>query len=405
MNKNKFEASKKYFTISIYVIVVVFICTIGIISLANWSNTTKTFSSIFKKASPFLAGAFAAYIISPMVRKLEINFFMKRLKIKRQKLCRFLGILTSYVLVLGLIFLFFIYIIPQLASSIYELVLALPSVEDITKWLESMEQTYPGLAIPYLEENISNVLPALLSKLSSILTDIIPLLYNASLSVVQLVLNTLIAIMISCYVLSDTSILKKNFKRACYAFLPEKKCDSFMATLKDCDHIFGGFIIGKIIDSLIIGSLCLIILSIFKFPFAMLISVIVGLTNMIPYFGPFIGAIPGFFIILIVNPKQAFIFLVIILILQQFDGLYLGPKILGDSTGLRPLWIITSITVGGWIAGPLGMFLGVPVFAVLTFLLDKLIRRKLAEKNLLIEEPAEETNDVVNTKPNDNTDK
>ena len=122
-------------------------------------------------------------------------------------------------------------------------------------------------------------------------------------------------------------------------------------------------------------------------PLAVLISVIVGITNMIPYFGPFIGAIPGFVIILMVTPKKAILFLFLILIIQQFDGLYLGPKILGNSTGLRPLWIIFAITLGGWAAGPLGMFLGVPAIAVIAFLLDNVINKKLTEKNIIILSP------------------
>lgn len=211
------------------------------------------------------------------------------------------------------------------------------------------------------------------------------MLYSASVSFVQWIFNCIIAIIISCYALSDSNILIKNFKRACYAFLPEKKANSFIQTLRSCNTIFGGFITGKIIDSLIIGAICLFIFSICNMPLAVLISVIVGITNMIPYFGPFIGAIPGFFIILMVNPKKALLFLVLILVIQQFDGLYLGPKILGNSTGLRPIWIIFAITLGGWAAGPLGMFLGVPIIAVIAFLLDNFIIKKLTEKNILLE--------------------
>ena len=146
-------------------------------------------------------------------------------------------------------------------------------------------------------------------------------------------------------------------------------------------QLFSSFIIGKAIDSLIIGLLCFVIMSLCQLPYAVLISAIVGVTNMIPYFGPFIGAVPGVLIMLLVSPIKALIFAILILVLQQFDGLILGPKILGDSTGLKPLWIIFAITIGGSIAGVLGMFLGVPVIAVLRYLLNRFLQYRLEKRN------------------------
>ena len=136
------------------------------------------------------------------------------------------------------------------------------------------------------------------------------------------------------------------------------------------------------IDSLIIGILCLIIMSILRLPYALLMSVIVGITNMIPYFGPFIGAIPGVVMFLFINPKLSLIFAIMILVLQQFDGLYLGPKILGDLTGIKPLWVIFGVTVGGALFGVMGMFLGVPTVAVLSYLLGLILDKKLKGKGL-----------------------
>ena len=143
------------------------------------------------------------------------------------------------------------------------------------------------------------------------------------------------------------------------------------------------------IDSLIIGVLCWIAMTVLNIPYALVISVIVGITNMIPYFGPFIGAIPGVVLLIIVDIKFAVIFGILIFILQQFDGLYLGPKILGESTGLRPIWIIFAITVGGWLAGVVGMFLGVPVVAVISFLIDRSLKLRIKKKNIVFEEDKE----------------
>ena len=153
-------------------------------------------------------------------------------------------------------------------------------------------------------------------------------------------------------------------------------------TIRECNHIFNGFLFGKMIDSLIIGILCFIIMNVLHLPYSLLMSLIVGITNMIPYFGPIIGAIPGVLMYLFIDPKLSLIFAIMILVLQQFDGLYLGPKILGDQTGIKPLWVIFGITVGGAYFGVIGMFLGVPTVAVITYLSNLFLNKKLKKKNI-----------------------
>ena len=173
-----------------------------------------------------------------------------------------------------------------------------------------------------------------------------------------------------------------QLKRIVYAITPKGKEKKTWSVLLQCNHIFNGFLVGKMIDSLIIGILCLIIMSILRLPYALLMSVIVGITNMIPYFGPFIGAIPGVVMFLFIDPKLSLIFAIMILALQQFDGLYLGPKILGDLTGIKPLWVIFGVTVGGALFGVMGMFLGVPTVAVLSYLFGLILDKKLKGKGL-----------------------
>ena len=332
-----------------------------------------------------------AYVLNPLVKSIEEKLLHKKLRLRSKKLRGFLSILLTYLIVLGLVILFFLFIIPQLASSIYDLILALPSVDDLRRALLALEEYFPAVDWNLIEKPINDALPNVVSKVTSALTNLIPLVYSASVSVVQWLINLIISIIVSCYILSDRKLLARNARKLLYVIVPQAKISALMDTLGECNHIFGGFIIGKMIDSLIIGTITLIVLSILHFPFSVLISVIVGVTNMIPYFGPFIGAIPGFLIILIINPRQALLFLLIILIIQQFDGLYLGPKILGDSTGLRPLWIIFAITAGGWAAGPAGMFLGVPCVAVIAYLINRFLDRKLAQKNIVVPEEEEES--------------
>ena len=191
------------------------------------------------------------------------------------------------------------------------------------------------------------------------------------------------------YMLIDKPHLINNAKKLVYVLFGTDKGDRIVTTAGECNKIFGDFIIGKMIDSLIIGVLCWIAMTVLNIPYALVISVIVGITNMIPYFGPFIGAIPGVVLLIIVDIKFAVIFGILIFILQQFDGLYLGPKILGESTGLRPIWIIFAITVGGWLAGVVGMFLGVPVVAVISFLIDRSLKLRIKKKNIVFEEDKE----------------
>ena len=190
------------------------------------------------------------------------------------------------------------------------------------------------------------------------------------------------SIAISIYMLADKRKLIKMGTQAVYSILPTSKAKVFCNTMKECSKIFSGFVSGKALDSLIIGLICFVVLSILRLDYAVLVSVIVGITNMIPYFGPFIGAVPGILLYLCIRPLDAVIFAIMILVLQQFDGWILGPKILGDSTGLSPLWVIFGITIGGAYGGVIGMFLGVPLVAVVAYLLNQAVQSVLKKKRL-----------------------
>lgn len=168
-----------------------------------------------------------------------------------------------------------------------------------------------------------------------------------------------------------------------YTIMPKQTADTTRSILRESGNIFSSFIIGKAIDSLIIGIICFVCTTIFRFPYAVLLSVIVGITNIIPYFGPYMGGVIGGVVILIVSPVKVIFWAILILIIQQFDGLYLGPKILGEKTGLRPLWVIFSITVGGSLFGVVGMFLGVPCVAVLSYILNLAIEHFLKKEKYL----------------------
>lgn len=195
-------------------------------------------------------------------------------------------------------------------------------------------------------------------------------------------ISAVTALISSVYMLMGKDRLLRQLRKAVLALLPLPRARSVLEVCSHANRVFGGFIIGKIIDSSIIGVLCFVCMTLLRLPFAVLISVIVGVTNIIPFFGPFIGAVPSILILLIVDPIAALKFAVFVLLLQQFDGNILGPKILGDSTGLSALWVLVAIIVSGGLFGFAGMVVGVPVFAVLYALASSFFARRLREKGI-----------------------
>lgn len=393
MDEHKFEKNKKYYTVCIYGIVSLIISVILLKAIWNWASTVESFHKVMGMLSPFLIGLFIAYLMNPLVKFLDKKIFTKLFRIKKKSISKILSILFSYLIVIGIMAFCISIIIPEIYSSLKNLSMGVQdSYDKFINFLEDLSVKYPDVDFTYIttvvKENSSNIINFVKGSLDTIL----PMLYNTSVSVISWAFKIIIAIMVSCYMLIDKNRLLLNCKKFIYAFIKKSKADYFIKTCGECNKIFGNFIIGKTIDSTIIGFMCFILMSILNLKYAMLISVIVGVTNMIPYIGPFIGAVPGILILLTFSWKHALIFSFLILALQQFDGLYLGPKILGNSTGLRPVWIIFAITVGGWLAGVIGMFLGVPVVAVIAYLFDRYINKVLDKKNISIESltPVEE---------------
>lgn len=387
-SNHKFESNKKYFTISIYTIVVILIGCVIFRFVTQWSNTSKLISKLWGTLFPFFMGFLIAYILNPVVSFFQRNISVKLFKNKSASLQRGSAILISYLVMVGFIIVCLRFIIPQLYDSLRELSLMIP---DIYKSIMDMFEQYRENSTDMLPDQIAKMietktLPKIFELTNNLLTNIVPMLYEASMSIAKGLFNLFIAFIVSIYMTIDKAILKNAGKRVVLAIFNENFSYRVLRTLKDCHNIFSGFIIGKSIDSLIIGLLAFAAMTILRLPYTVLISVIIGITNMIPYFGPIIGAVPGAFILFIVSPMKCLIFIIMVFILQQFDGLILGPKILGESTGVRPLLILFSITVGGAYFGPLGMFLGVPFFATVQFLIGNWVDYRLYKKNIKMNE-------------------
>ncbi len=362
-----------------YVIGLVFICTLIIVAVINLGTTIDIIGRFLTIVAPFIFGFFFAYLIRPIVVTLE-KPLKKIKKGKGEKIKRVISIVVSYLIVIGALTVIIVYIFPQMKNSVKDIGNSVKNGYNyVTNHLDEMNAMIPiinlGSVIEYIQNN-------LIDKLMSNSGTIVPFVYRFSSSVLTSLYNIFMGLVISIYMIIDGQKLKNSIKRIIYAVSPIEKAPAICKTISKCNHIFNGFLFGKAVDSLIIGILCFIAMSILQLPYSLLLSVIVGITNMIPYFGPIIGAIPGFVIYLFIDPKLSLVFAIMILILQQFDGLYLGPKILGDLTGIKPLWVIFGIVIGGAYFGAVGMFLGVPTVAVFMYLADLFIESKLKKKKI-----------------------
>lgn len=380
----KFTWNIKYLTICMYAVLVVLASVLIIKAVIDWDNVMLHIKGAMNVLSPFLWGAFIAFLINPLVKLFDNKIFgkIKPLK-KHDKPRKMLSLLISYLLVIFVVVIMFVYLLPQIGTSLTEIVNQVPGwIAEVNNGLLKFEEDHPDFDYDIINDFFNSITPQLMDFSKNVVTNVVPMIFTTSISVVKGLLNVLIAFIVSVYMVSDKKLLARGFKRVLYSVASEKAGDMIMETLRECYHIFSQFVLGKTVDSFIIGWICFFLMTILRLPFTPIISLIVGITNMIPYFGPFIGAVPGIVLILMVDPIKAIIFTVLIVVIQQFDGLYLGPRILGETVGLRPLWIIFAITVGGSIGGVVGMFLGVPVVAVFAYLMDKLLNKLVRKKNV-----------------------
>lgn len=346
---------------------------------------------IFSVLKPVIYGCVIAYLLNPVVKKVD-HYLVPKLKTrirqeeKAEKISRAVGILVVLILMILLIITLLNLLIPELYSSIRNLVFTLPSqMNDIVSRLTSItleDSTISVFAKTVLEEGtemLQNWLRTeLLPKTNEIMTNLTEGVFN----VLSEIFNALIGIIVSVYILFSKELFARQTKKMIYAFLEPRKANMVLHLATKSNEVFGGFIIGKIIDSIIIGVLCFLGLTILKMPYVVLVSVVVGVTNVIPFFGPYIGAIPSALLIMLEDPIKGLYFILFILLLQQFDGNILGPKILGNSTGLSAFWVIVSILLGGGLFGFVGMVMGVPTFALLYYIVDMIMNNRLERKKL-----------------------
>ena len=346
-----------YFNWGVTAACVLLVCIAAYLILANLQTVFGYLGKLLSVLMPVLYGLAFGYLLCPLMNAAE--------RILRRALQHAIAM-----------------ILPELTGSVAKLVEDLPSNYDkVVEWVTGLLADRPALeqavsnGLDYLEKWLySDLLPNAQQYLLSLTASMVGVVYG--------VVNLLIGVIVSVYVLISKDTFLAQTKKIVCAVLPARGANRLMDVARQAHRIFGGFLTGKIIDSLIIGVLCFIGMTIFNMPYTLLVSVIVGVTNVIPFFGPYIGAVPSAFLILLVSPMQCLYFILFIFALQQFDGNILGPHILGSATGLSGFWVVVSILLFGNLFGMVGMIIGVPAFAVIYSLISDLVSRGLRRREI-----------------------
>ena len=332
---------------------------------------------------PVIYGFALAYLLAPIVNFFDRLFSSRDKDKTHTRLVRSASILVTWLLVGLLVYALMNILIPELIASVKTLAGNFENYyKTVYSWVMRMMDDYPDVSKWVLERagEYYKELDELIKSIIPQAQQAVAVVTGGIWGVLMFFKDLLVGIIVSIYLLAMKESFALHSRKLLYSLTSEVHYAAVLRGVATVDRIFSGFVRGKLLDSLIIGILCFIGASIMNLPYTPLVSVIVGVTNVIPFFGPFLGAIPSAFLILLVDPLQCLYFILFILVLQQFDGNILGPKILGDSTGLSSFWVIVAILVGGGFAGVAGMFLGVPVFACVYSGVKYFVQLRLAKK-------------------------
>lgn len=381
---------RQHFSRGMTYFLVIVACVVLYFALLRFEAVTGVIGMIVDALKPVIYGFAIAFLLNPIVKKVDhklIPVLQQKMNLERaRKLSRTVGVMAALLFLIVLITALCMMLIPELYKSIRDMLIALPgqlndASDNIQKMLE-MDTTMGAVLKSTIEELTESfgtwVRTDFMTQMNKILSNVTVGVFNT----IGEVFNLLVGLIISVYVLFGKEKFSKHAKKVTYAFFDTNHANMILHLTKKSNQVFGGFIIGKIIDSVIIGILCFIVLYIMNMPYTLLVSVIVGVTNVIPFFGPFIGAVPSAILILLENPIQGVYFIIFIFLLQQLDGNVIGPKILGNSTGVSAFGVVFSILLGGGLFGFVGMILAVPTYAMVYYILMMLTDERLEKQNL-----------------------
>lgn len=381
----KIDWNQKYTTIAIYSFIVIACSTLFFLIVSGLENFNRVMGEYFFVLYPFIYGFIIAYLVNFL-----LNFFKKQItrirpfKNMKKSFVHTISLSLAYTFSGVLVYLFFAFIFPQLMVSITGLVKNIPNyIRSTTEYIQNISKDIdlPVEVSEFINDRWNEFAILINDIAGSLLPMTISLLRNTALSA----WNIFLGIILSIYMLAEKDLLISLAKKLNFSFFKAEVADKILRLSRRTQKIFSSFLGGKILDSLIIGVLAFITLTIVKMPYTLLVTFIISVTNVIPFFGPFIGAIPSVIIIFFESPIMAFWFLVIILILQQLDANVIGPKILGDSLGISSFWILFSILVGGKFFGLTGLIVGVPLFVLIYSIIKGIVEVRLKAKGLPVD--------------------
>ena len=392
--RRPFRWDKKYLYWGITAFCVIAAAILFYMALRFLPSLGSALSTLLGILSPFIWGMVICYLLAPFMRLVEKKLFTplarklykKNKKSDGSRFARSMSVLLSELVLLAVLTALVFLIIPQIYSSLQTIVASSSMyIDTFSRWLQQLLEDFPEIE-HYASQLLGEVNTSLMNWIQqTVLPELGSLISNVTSGVYYVLLgiyNLVIGIIVSVYVLSNLEQFEASAKRILYSVFSVEMAKKIMEGLDFTDRTFMGFINGKLLDSAIIGLICYIVCAILQMPYALLVSVIVGVTNVIPFFGPFIGAVPSALIILLVDPFKCLIFIIFVIILQQLDGNVIGPKILGNSVGINGFWVMFSIIIGAGFFGFWGMLLGVPVFVVIYAAINSSVTRKLKRSDL-----------------------
>lgn len=395
------KTDQPYFKIAVYVFAVLAATVLFEKVIGNLPSISSTIHAFLKVTQtlclPFLMGFMIAYVMNPFVNFFERHTMKNNSFFQRHpRMTRAVAITLIYTIVIGGIIWIAIYLVPEIKTSVVNFANQLPVYTATLN--QKIEDLF--MQVDFIDgEDVNNIINRLLTPVLGVsenlqtdggdlaflqdpdgISKMLAAVIGNVFTMGRFVFNLIMAIFIAFYMLFDKENFLRQLRKVIFALTSEKTAHRIFYNGSRIHDIFQSFIVGKALDSLIIGILAFIGLTLIKAPLVLVLSLIIGVTNMIPYFGPFLGGIPAVIITLLISPIHAVWVGLFILALQQFDGNFLGPKILGNSLDISPLWIILAVVVGGAVMGPLGMFIGVPIFATIKMFCTEYINRKYDNK-------------------------
>ena len=376
----KIVPNKKYNTVALYAALVIAANVLLIVAILKFDAIASVFGTLMRVLSPVIWGLIIAFLMNPIMVNTE-KLFKKKKEGSSGKLMRAFSVTIASLVFLGIVVGLLVIVVPELVESIKNLFNNMGDLRDkLENWIKNTFSNYPSLVDTATEkiDAFTKDASVIFEKIQPMMDDLV----SGAWDVLSFIKDFVLGFIVSIYMLCNKETLLAQIKKTIVSITKKSTCAKIMNVSSQANKVFSGFITGKIIDSIIIGLLCFIGLTLMGMPYNIMIAVIVGVTNIIPFFGPIIGAVPSTLLMLIVDPKKAILLFIFILILQQFDGNILGPKILGDSTGLPGFWVLVSLIICGGLFGFAGMVLAVPMFALLYSFTRSWVENKLKRKKL-----------------------